>query len=194
MAVWRSDIDGLATQAGRLRNKVGAPALVDHANRQSRPRRSRSAIQEMGAAASWCAHRPPRISSLPGSGPAANAQAQGAAARPRGSGSDLIPSRAKLASNSPYQSPVQHDRAGADEPCSGISAQPVSEPPQFGCFNSMPLRPQAEHLSVRLATRSSQLTDEAMDAPRLALADALRAAGIPPERFPAPHPGQVWQA
>jgi L-ascorbate metabolism protein UlaG (beta-lactamase superfamily) len=38
-----------------------------------------------------------------------------------------------------------------------------------------------------------QLTDEAIDAPRLALADALDDAGIPPERFPALRPGQVWE-
>jgi L-ascorbate metabolism protein UlaG (beta-lactamase superfamily) len=39
-----------------------------------------------------------------------------------------------------------------------------------------------------------QLTDEAIDAPRLALAEALAAAGIPPERFRALRPGEVWQA
>jgi L-ascorbate metabolism protein UlaG (beta-lactamase superfamily) len=38
-----------------------------------------------------------------------------------------------------------------------------------------------------------QLTDEPIDAPRLALADALKVAGIAPERFAAPKPGQVWQ-
>jgi L-ascorbate metabolism protein UlaG (beta-lactamase superfamily) len=38
-----------------------------------------------------------------------------------------------------------------------------------------------------------QLTDEAIDAPLLALADALKAAGIPPERLRALRPGQVWQ-
>ena len=37
-----------------------------------------------------------------------------------------------------------------------------------------------------------QLTDEAIDAPPLALADALNAAGIPPERFRVLRPGQVW--
>jgi L-ascorbate metabolism protein UlaG (beta-lactamase superfamily) len=37
-----------------------------------------------------------------------------------------------------------------------------------------------------------QLTDEAIDAPLLALADALNAAGIPPERFRTLRPGQVW--
>jgi L-ascorbate metabolism protein UlaG (beta-lactamase superfamily) len=37
-----------------------------------------------------------------------------------------------------------------------------------------------------------QLTDEAIDAPLLALADALKAAGIRPERFRALQPGQVW--
>jgi L-ascorbate metabolism protein UlaG (beta-lactamase superfamily) len=37
-----------------------------------------------------------------------------------------------------------------------------------------------------------QLTDEAIDAPLLGLADALRAAGIPPERFRSLQPGQVW--
>ena len=36
-----------------------------------------------------------------------------------------------------------------------------------------------------------QLTDEAIDAPVIALANALRAAGIPPERFRALRPGQV---
>jgi L-ascorbate metabolism protein UlaG (beta-lactamase superfamily) len=38
-----------------------------------------------------------------------------------------------------------------------------------------------------------QLTDEAIDAPPLALADALKRAGIPPERFRALRPGQAWQ-
>jgi L-ascorbate metabolism protein UlaG (beta-lactamase superfamily) len=38
-----------------------------------------------------------------------------------------------------------------------------------------------------------QLTDEAIDAPPLALADALRVAGIPAERFRVLRPGQVWQ-
>jgi L-ascorbate metabolism protein UlaG (beta-lactamase superfamily) len=38
-----------------------------------------------------------------------------------------------------------------------------------------------------------QLTDEAIDAPLLALADALKAASIPPERFRTLRPGQVWR-
>ncbi|MEJ2378005.1 MAG: MBL fold metallo-hydrolase [Pseudolabrys sp.] len=38
-----------------------------------------------------------------------------------------------------------------------------------------------------------QLTDEPIDAPRLALADALEAAAIPSERFRVLWPGQVWQ-
>jgi hypothetical protein len=38
-----------------------------------------------------------------------------------------------------------------------------------------------------------QLTDEAIDAPALALADALRDAGIPAERFRILRPGQVWE-
>jgi L-ascorbate metabolism protein UlaG (beta-lactamase superfamily) len=38
-----------------------------------------------------------------------------------------------------------------------------------------------------------QLTDEPMDEPLLALADALNAAGISPERFAALRPGQVCQ-
>jgi L-ascorbate metabolism protein UlaG (beta-lactamase superfamily) len=38
-----------------------------------------------------------------------------------------------------------------------------------------------------------QLTDEAIDAPLIALAEALRDAGIPAERFRALKPGQVWQ-
>jgi L-ascorbate metabolism protein UlaG (beta-lactamase superfamily) len=38
-----------------------------------------------------------------------------------------------------------------------------------------------------------QLTDEPIDAPAKALADALETAGIPPERFQAPRPGQVFQ-
>jgi L-ascorbate metabolism protein UlaG (beta-lactamase superfamily) len=38
-----------------------------------------------------------------------------------------------------------------------------------------------------------QLTDEAIDAPLQALADALAAAGIPPARFRTLRPGQVWQ-
>jgi hypothetical protein len=38
-----------------------------------------------------------------------------------------------------------------------------------------------------------QLTDEPIDAPFRALAEALNAAGISPGRFPALRPGQVWQ-
>jgi L-ascorbate metabolism protein UlaG (beta-lactamase superfamily) len=38
-----------------------------------------------------------------------------------------------------------------------------------------------------------QLTDEAIDAPLLALDDALKAAGIAAERFRTLRPGQVWQ-
>jgi L-ascorbate metabolism protein UlaG (beta-lactamase superfamily) len=38
-----------------------------------------------------------------------------------------------------------------------------------------------------------QLTDEAIDAPLVALADALRTTGIPPERFRTLRPGEVWQ-
>ena len=38
-----------------------------------------------------------------------------------------------------------------------------------------------------------QLTDEAIDAPLAALADALKAAGIPAERFRTLRPGQVWE-
>ena len=37
-----------------------------------------------------------------------------------------------------------------------------------------------------------RLTDEGRDAPRLALAQALAAAGIPPERFVAGEPGAVY--
>jgi L-ascorbate metabolism protein UlaG (beta-lactamase superfamily) len=38
-----------------------------------------------------------------------------------------------------------------------------------------------------------QLTDESFDAPLIALADALTAAGISPTRFRTLRPGQVWQ-
>ena len=38
-----------------------------------------------------------------------------------------------------------------------------------------------------------QLTDEPIDAPCLALTEALHAAGISPDRFAALRPGQVWQ-
>jgi L-ascorbate metabolism protein UlaG (beta-lactamase superfamily) len=38
-----------------------------------------------------------------------------------------------------------------------------------------------------------QLTDEAIDAPALALADALNAAGISTERFRVLRPGEVWE-
>jgi L-ascorbate metabolism protein UlaG (beta-lactamase superfamily) len=38
-----------------------------------------------------------------------------------------------------------------------------------------------------------QLTDEAIDAPLAALAEALKAAGIPAERFRTLRPGQVWE-
>ena len=37
-----------------------------------------------------------------------------------------------------------------------------------------------------------QLTDEPIDAPVRALAEALQTAGIPPERFAALRPGQVF--
>jgi L-ascorbate metabolism protein UlaG (beta-lactamase superfamily) len=39
-----------------------------------------------------------------------------------------------------------------------------------------------------------QLTDEPIDAPLVALADALKLAGIPPVRFRALRPGEVWQS
>jgi L-ascorbate metabolism protein UlaG (beta-lactamase superfamily) len=39
-----------------------------------------------------------------------------------------------------------------------------------------------------------QLTDEAIDAPVLALADALKVTGIPVERFRALRPGEVWKS
>jgi L-ascorbate metabolism protein UlaG (beta-lactamase superfamily) len=39
-----------------------------------------------------------------------------------------------------------------------------------------------------------QLTDEAIDAPALALAAALQAAAIPAERFRTLRPGGVWEA
>ncbi|MDI4663222.1 MBL fold metallo-hydrolase [Xanthobacter autotrophicus] len=38
-----------------------------------------------------------------------------------------------------------------------------------------------------------RLTDEAQDAPKQALAQALRTAGIPAERFLPFHPGEVWR-
>jgi L-ascorbate metabolism protein UlaG (beta-lactamase superfamily) len=38
-----------------------------------------------------------------------------------------------------------------------------------------------------------QLTDEPIDAPLIALADALRDAGISTERFRTLRPGEVWQ-
>jgi len=38
-----------------------------------------------------------------------------------------------------------------------------------------------------------QLTDEAIDAPRAALAEALAAAGLAPERFRVLRPGEVWE-
>jgi L-ascorbate metabolism protein UlaG (beta-lactamase superfamily) len=38
-----------------------------------------------------------------------------------------------------------------------------------------------------------QLTDEAIDAPLIALAEALRASGIGAERFRTLHPGEVWE-
>jgi len=38
-----------------------------------------------------------------------------------------------------------------------------------------------------------QLTDEAIDAPLMALAEALESSGIPAERFRALRPGQVWE-
>jgi L-ascorbate metabolism protein UlaG (beta-lactamase superfamily) len=38
-----------------------------------------------------------------------------------------------------------------------------------------------------------QLTDEAIDAPVIALAEALQAAGLAPEQFRALQPGQVLE-
>jgi L-ascorbate metabolism protein UlaG (beta-lactamase superfamily) len=38
-----------------------------------------------------------------------------------------------------------------------------------------------------------QLTDESIDAPRLALTEALNTTGISSECFVALRPGQVWQ-
>ena len=38
-----------------------------------------------------------------------------------------------------------------------------------------------------------QLTDEPIDAPLLALAEALEDAGIPAEQFGTLRPGQVWE-
>jgi L-ascorbate metabolism protein UlaG (beta-lactamase superfamily) len=38
-----------------------------------------------------------------------------------------------------------------------------------------------------------QLTDEAIDAPLMALADALTGTGIPAERFRTLRPGEVWE-
>jgi L-ascorbate metabolism protein UlaG (beta-lactamase superfamily) len=38
-----------------------------------------------------------------------------------------------------------------------------------------------------------QLTDEAIDAPVMALDEALKEAKIPPERFTALKPGQVYE-
>ena len=38
-----------------------------------------------------------------------------------------------------------------------------------------------------------QLTDEAIDAPSLALGEALGEAGIAPERFRVLAPGEVWE-
>jgi L-ascorbate metabolism protein UlaG (beta-lactamase superfamily) len=38
-----------------------------------------------------------------------------------------------------------------------------------------------------------QLTDEAIDAPLIALAEALKAAGMPADRFRTLRPGQVWE-
>jgi L-ascorbate metabolism protein UlaG (beta-lactamase superfamily) len=38
-----------------------------------------------------------------------------------------------------------------------------------------------------------QLTDEAIDAPLIALAEALKAAGISPEQFRTLRPGQIWR-
>ncbi len=38
-----------------------------------------------------------------------------------------------------------------------------------------------------------QLTDEPIDAPLVALAEALKAAAIPAERFGTLLPGQVWK-
>jgi len=38
-----------------------------------------------------------------------------------------------------------------------------------------------------------QLTDEAIDAPPIALADALQVTGVPAERFRTLQPGEVWE-
>ena len=38
-----------------------------------------------------------------------------------------------------------------------------------------------------------RLTDEAIDAPAIALAEAREAAGVSPDRFRVLQPGQVWE-
>jgi L-ascorbate metabolism protein UlaG (beta-lactamase superfamily) len=50
-----------------------------------------------------------------------------------------------------------------------------------------------QHMNPAEAVQAFQLTDEPIDAPVLALADALQTAGIPAERFRTLRPGQVWQ-
>lgn len=77
---------------------------------------------------------------------------------------------------------------GAYEPRWFMAAQHVNPAEAVRIFRDV----EAAHaLGIHWGT--FQLTDEAREAPRLALASALLAAGIPPRRFVAAHPGSVHE-
>jgi len=75
---------------------------------------------------------------------------------------------------------------GAYEPRWFMAAQHVDPAEAVRIFRDVGA---AEALGIHWGT--FQLTDEAREAPRLALASALSAAGIPPRRFVAAQPGNV---
>ncbi len=76
---------------------------------------------------------------------------------------------------------------GAYEPRWFMAAQHVDPAEAVRIFRDVAAK---QALGIHWGT--FQLTDEAREAPRLALATALSAAGIPPRRFVAAHPGGVY--
>jgi len=75
---------------------------------------------------------------------------------------------------------------GAYEPRWFMSAQHVNPAEAIRIFKDVDARQ-----AVGIHWGTFQLTDEARDAPRLALTSALSAAGLPPRRFVAAQPGTV---